>query len=182
MTRAWLLLPLALALGGCDRETRLFTKAASPAPAPTVGPRAGELKPGENGEGLTETSATRTFDGRNAYDISQGKRLFHWYNCSGCHGNGGGGMGPALMDDRWIYGHEPDDIYKTIMEGRPNGMPSFKGRIPADQAWQLVSYVRAMGGLAPKEVSSARRVIQCARTSREALFAASSTSVAPPSP
>ena len=156
MTRAWLLLPLALALAGCDRETRLFSKAASPQPAPTVGQRLGDLRPGESGEGLTETQATYTFDGKNAYDASQGRQLFHWYNCAGCHSNGGGGMGPALMDDKWLYGHEPEDIYRTIMEGRPNGMPSFKGRIPTDQAWQLVAYVRLMGGLAPKEIGSAR--------------------------
>ena len=147
---------LGLALGGCDRETRLFSKAASNAPAPQVAARQGELRPGENGEGLTETIATDTFDGKNAYDASQGRQLFHGYNCAGCHSNGGGGMGPALMDDKWIYGSRPEDIYKTIMEGRPNGMPSFKGRIPTDQAWQLVAYVRLMGGLTSKEIGSAR--------------------------
>ena len=156
MKRAWLLVPLVLALSACDRETRLFSKAASPSPAPPLGSRQGDLRPGENGEGLSETQATYTFDGKNAYDASQGRQLFHWYNCAGCHGNGGGGMGPALMDDKWLYGHEPADIYRTIMEGRPNGMPSFKGRIPSDQAWQLVAYVRLLGGLSPKEIGSAR--------------------------
>lgn len=33
------------------------------------------------------------------------------------------------------------------MEGRPNGMPSFRGRIPEGQAWELVAYVRSMSGL-----------------------------------
>ena len=37
----------------------------------------------------------------------QGKRLFSWYNCIGCHANGGGGIGPPLMDDEWIYGSRP---------------------------------------------------------------------------
>ena len=156
MKRTLGLLLAFAALAGCDRETRLFSKAASPAPAPQVAGRQGDLRPGGSGEGLTETSATYTFDGKNAYDASQGRQLFHWYNCAGCHSNGGGGMGPALMDDKWIYGHEPGDIYRTIMEGRPNGMPSFKGRIPTDQARQLVAYVRLMGGLSPKEIGSAR--------------------------
>ncbi len=149
-------LAAAVALPGCDRETRMFSKAASNAPAPQIAARQGGLRPGENGEGLTETSATHTFDGKNAYDASQGRQLFHWYNCAGCHSNGGGGMGPALMDDKWLYGNLPEDIYRTIMEGRPNGMPSFKGRIPTDQAWQLVAYVRLMGGLTSKEIGSAR--------------------------
>ena len=33
------------------------------------------------------------------------------------------------------------------MKGRPNGMPSFRGRIPEDQIWQLVAYVRSLSGL-----------------------------------
>lgn len=65
-------------------------------------------------------------------------------------------MGVALMDNRWRYGHRPDDIYRTILEGRPNGMPSFRGRIPEEQVWQLVAYVRSMSGLAPKAAAPGR--------------------------
>jgi cytochrome c oxidase cbb3-type subunit 3 len=151
-----LLALVLLAAASCDREARVFSKGTSAAPAPAAAPRQGSLRPGEKAEGLTEVTSTRTFDGRNAFEVSQGKRLFRWYNCNGCHSNGGGGMGPALMDEKWLYGHEPDQIYAAIMEGRPNGMPSFRGRIPTDQAWQLVAYVRSMAGLASREISSAR--------------------------
>jgi cytochrome c oxidase cbb3-type subunit 3 len=92
----------------------------------------------------------------NAYSISQGQRLFSQYNCVGCHAHGGGGMGPALIDDNWIYGSEPENIYNTILEGRPNGMPSFGGHIPEQQAWQIVAYVRSMGRLVPKAAASGR--------------------------
>ena len=34
-------------------------------------------------------------------------------------------MGPALIDRRWTYGSEPGDIYDTIVQVRPNGMPAF---------------------------------------------------------
>ena len=34
------------------------------------------------------------------YDASEGKRLYASFNCKGCHANGGGSIGPALMDDR----------------------------------------------------------------------------------
>ena len=44
--------------------------------------------------------------------------------------NGGGGMGPALIDEQWSYGHEADQIYRTILEGRPNGMPAFARQDP----------------------------------------------------
>lgn len=43
------------------------------------------------------------------------KRLFSFYNCNGCHANGGGGIGPALSDDEWIYGFRPAQIFATIV-------------------------------------------------------------------
>jgi len=67
-------------------------------------------------------------------------------NCVGCHSHGGGGMGPALMDSKWIYGSKPEQIFATIVEGRPNGMPSFRGKLPDYQVWQLVAYVRSLSG------------------------------------
>lgn len=143
-------------LGGCDRELRKLSKPDSGPSSPAAATRQVEIQAGQPGDGLKETSAVRTFDGDNAYEMSQGKRLFRWYNCGGCHAQGGGGMGPALMDDKWIYGHEPDQIYETIMNGRPNGMPSFRGRIPEEQAWQLVAYVRSMSGLASRAAAPSR--------------------------
>ena len=29
------------------------------------------------------------------------------------------------MDAEWIYGSHPEQIYSDIVQGRPNGMPSF---------------------------------------------------------
>jgi cytochrome c oxidase cbb3-type subunit 3 len=93
----------------------------------------------------------------NAWGQSEGKRLFLQYNCAGCHANGGGGIGPALMDDEWIYGFEPVNIYSAITEGRPNGMPSFRHKIPDYQVWQLVAYVQSMSGQTPIDASPGRR-------------------------
>lgn len=92
----------------------------------------------------------------NAYALSEGKRLFGQMNCVGCHAHGGGGMGPALMDDKWIYGSEPEQIFSTIEEGRPNGMPSFHGKLPDYQVWQLAAYVRSLSGLTPKGAAPGR--------------------------
>jgi cytochrome c oxidase cbb3-type subunit 3 len=93
---------------------------------------------------------------RNAHALATGKRLWSWYNCNGCHANGGGGSGPALMDDVWIYGGDAMTIYRSIAEGRPNGMPAFRGRIPEDQLWQLAAYVRSLSGLAPMDAVTNR--------------------------
>jgi cytochrome c oxidase cbb3-type subunit 3 len=60
------------------------------------------------------------------------------------------------MDDQWIYGSNPENIFETIAEGRPNGMPSFGGKIVPDQIWQIVAYVRSMSGLLRKDVAPGR--------------------------
>ena len=115
--------------------------------------RVSELQPGT----MTDTSVhTANPYENNAYAISEGQRLFGWYNCSGCHSNGGGGMGPPLMDEKWIYGSAPENIYQTIVEGRPNGMPAWGGRIPSYQIWQIVAYVRSLSGLTPAIAMSSR--------------------------
>jgi cytochrome c oxidase cbb3-type subunit III len=99
--------------------------------------------------------ATNPYAG-SAYDISEGQRLFNWYNCVGCHANGGGGIGPPLIKKQWIYGGEPENIFDTIVKGRPNGMPTWGGRIPEYQIWQIVAYVRSMNGLQPTSATAAR--------------------------
>ena len=52
--------------------------------------------------------------------IERGMQAFQSMNCVGCHApNGGGGMGPALSERQFIYGHEPANIYLSIYQGRP---------------------------------------------------------------
>ncbi|MBF6568233.1 MAG: c-type cytochrome [Candidatus Binataceae bacterium] len=80
----------------------------------------------------------------NPFYINEGHRLFIWYNCVGCHSNGGGGMGPALMDNQWRYGGQLDQIFASISQGRPNGMPSWNGKIPDGQIWELATFVRSL--------------------------------------
>ncbi|RZI84678.1 MAG: c-type cytochrome [Rubrivivax sp.] len=129
----------AVLLAACQREKREF----DPPPPPSVSAAA-------------STKLVQQSYEENAYAVSQGKRLFRWYNCAGCHGNGGGNMGPPLMDDEWLYGSEPAQIATTILEGRPKGMPGFKGRIPLDQVWQITAYVRSASGQLRSDVAPSR--------------------------
>ncbi len=79
--------------------------------------------------------------------IADGRRLYIWYNCGACHGElGGGGMGPPLRDQQWIYGGDAVSIYRSIMQGRPQGMPGWIGKIPDDQVWQIVAFIEALAG------------------------------------
>jgi cytochrome c oxidase cbb3-type subunit 3 len=77
-------------------------------------------------------------------------------NCAGCHFHGGGGMGVALMDDKWRYGGRIDQIAASILEGRPNGMPAWRGKLTEQQIWQLAAYVRTLSGQERKDAVSAR--------------------------
>jgi cytochrome c oxidase cbb3-type subunit 3 len=86
--------------------------------------------------------AAKYYDNPDAVTI--GKILFYAMNCSGCHSNGGGGMGPSLMDSQWIYGGRLEQIRQTIADGRPNGMPAWGTRLSDDDLWELAAYVRSM--------------------------------------
>ena len=135
-------LAAALLLGACERARRDLENTS-----PQTSPQAQEL-----------TAAGQVYE-RSAYHVSEGSRLFRWYNCSGCHANGGGGMGPAFLDNEWRYGSSIEQIYATIRNGRPNGMPSFKGKATETQIWQLAAYVRSLGGMTPQASSSRREAM-----------------------
>src|SRR5690606_33035749 len=78
--------------------------------------------------------------------MDEGRRYYRWMNCHGCHGaRGGGGIGPPFADAEWIYGSEPENIFQSIVQGRPNGMPTYEGMIPEDRVWMIAAYVRSLG-------------------------------------
>jgi cytochrome c oxidase cbb3-type subunit 3 len=139
-------------LGSCSREDRILRQ---PPPASdtlnTV--QISGLNPGANS---IPTPPNSNMYQESAYAVAEGQKLYEEYNCVGCHAHGGGGIGPPLMDRDWIYGSEPGNVFATIMQGRPNGMPSFRNRIPEYQAWELAAYVRSLAGLLPKGVSPDR--------------------------
>jgi cytochrome c oxidase cbb3-type subunit 3 len=168
VTRGMRVALAATVLIACEREARPFgdsppahsvSPQSSLQPGPTLttdtgavasapgGPTAAQYAAGDRGRGRYDS---------NAWGANEGKRLFTQMNCSGCHSNGGGGIGPALMDDEWLYGSEPNSLYETIVSGRPNGMPAFKDRLTAQQVWQLVSYVRSLSALTPKGARPSR--------------------------
>ena len=142
-----------LALTACQREKKELRPAPTRLAIFADGARQSELQPGGR---QSQPGAQNPYE-NNAYAISEGKRLFNWYNCSGCHANGGGGMGPPLIDNNWTYGSEPENIHETILRGRPNGMPAWEGRIPDYQVWQLVAFVRSLGNLEPKAATPVRQ-------------------------
>lgn len=77
--------------------------------------------------------------------LEEGRRLYVKMNCAGCHSyTGKGWMGPDLTDGYWRYGGSADQIYKTLYEGRPQGMPAWGRTLPPESLWQLVTYVQSL--------------------------------------
>ncbi len=155
--RAIALLAAGSALFSCEREQRGFREPTAASTSYSAEQKV-DFQPGSGTTtpvAPTSSSMSDPYE-YNAYAVSEGARLYNAYNCVGCHAHGGGGMGVPLIDKEWLYGYSPTDIYKTIVEGRSNGMPSFRGKIPDYQVWQLVAYVRSMSGQLRKDVAPGR--------------------------
>ncbi|MEZ2223519.1 cytochrome c [Rhizobium sp. RCC_161_2] len=91
-----------------------------------------------------------------AYDLSQGKRLYSWFGCSACHGDGRGAAGPSFLDGWWLYGPEMVSVVASIRDGRPHGMPAFREKMTIDEIWQLAGYVRTIGAYSAKTTAPSR--------------------------
>jgi cytochrome c oxidase cbb3-type subunit III len=143
----------ALALGACDREERNSRSKPLGETVP-AGESPDTINPGSAPPPALDARA-KLYD-NNAPAIAEGQFLYNKMNCVGCHSHGGGGMGPPLMDDEWRYGGRIDQIAATIVEGRPNGMPSFRGKLTNDQVWKLAAYVRSMSGQPSKDAVPSR--------------------------
>ncbi len=126
-----------LAAVGCDSNASPSAAVSAAAPVPTaVGPIPGG--------GNSPNFRTDPFTG-DRVALREGRKLFNWYNCSGCHGgHAGGGMGPSLRDAVWLYGNRDDQIFDSIAAGRGKGMPAWGSKIPEDQIWKLVAYIKSM--------------------------------------
>jgi len=129
-------IPLAvLALLACGKPPSAAPEGERSVVRQPVGPvpGIGDLPPDKNPLG----------DDRNV--LQEGRRLFVQYNCYGCHGGrAGGGMGPSLRDQIWLYGSTPGKIFNSIAEGRAHGMPAWGTRLPDRHIWALVAYIQSL--------------------------------------
>jgi len=151
----------ALALSACDREER-HSRSKPIGETVPAGQSPDTIWPGGTIPQTLDPRA-KLYD-NNAPAISEGQYLYTQMNCVGCHSHGGGGMGPALMDDEWRYGGRIDQIATSIAEGRPNGMPSWRSKLTDDQIWKLAAYVRSLSGLPSKDAVSSRAESMSATT------------------
>jgi len=93
---AIILLAVATALAGCQREQRqlrLDPPTADALDKVALMPNGIAGAPPQVYFALGEPYQT------NAYNLSRGKRLYAWFGCKSCHGDGQGGSGPGFLDD-----------------------------------------------------------------------------------
>jgi cytochrome c oxidase cbb3-type subunit III len=139
------LLALALGLAGCRTEEPWAEYVTHQEDYRDAVPR---LIPGP-APGDTTAYRPRPMPIHNPYEgnataIRDGRRLYRWMNCDGCHAEGGGSIGPPLWDDQWRYGGRGIDIAESILFGRPEGMPAYAGHLPEEFVWRIVAYVQSM--------------------------------------
>src|SRR4051812_47357395 len=77
--------------------------------------------------------------------IAKGAKMYAG-SCAGCHGpDGRGGRGPNLVRRAAWHPLTDDGTFDTIRNGVPGAdMPASK--LPDDETWQLVAFVRALTG------------------------------------
>lgn len=87
----------------------------------------------------------------------QGKVLFV-SKCSACHANdGGGGIGPNLVDRYWIHGGSPSKIAHTISAGVvEKGMISWASMMSRTEIMQVTSYIVSLKGSKPAQPKEAQ--------------------------
>lgn len=149
----------ALALAACQPSHGGSNTQAPPSPAPSdASLHAVPLgaPPGETSQ--LGANVSNPFEG-DAVAVAQGKALFSSMNCVYCHGAQGSGlMGPSLEDGGWRYGGAPAQLYNSIHDGRPQGMPAWGSSLPPDQIWKLVAYIESLGAAKPPATPQMARI------------------------
>ncbi len=85
-----------------------------------------------------------------------GKGLYQ-QSCLGCHGVQGkniAGANFSTADFPQNLEERPDFYFWVLSEGRlDKGMPPFKSSLSEEQRWQILTYLRSLGAVAPPEVA-----------------------------
>ena len=78
----------------------------------------------------------------NSSFVSAGKESYT-SNCVACHGNDlKGGIGFNLVDEEWIHGSNPSEIYVSISQGFPEkGMLPWENILGQKRIAEVVAYV-----------------------------------------
>lgn len=87
-----------------------------------------------------------------AADIQAGATIYA-ANCIACHApDGGGGLGPNLVDAYWIHGGDISEVFSTIKYGVPaKGMIPWKDQLKPVEMQQVASFILSLKGTTPAD-------------------------------
>lgn len=87
-------------------------------------------------------------DGR----LNNGRTIFT-KNCVACHAaDGGGGVGPNLVDNYWLHGGSIADVFKSIKYGIPaKGMRSWKSDLTPTEIQNVSTFILSIQGTTPMQ-------------------------------
>src|SRR4051812_44316022 len=154
---ALIAMPLGLYAAGC-RDSNAQTAARTPQQQTTSTSSSAQQERDSSGRFVSHVehvqpggmAIPRGMVLRNPYEgnagvAATGAKLYIAYNCIDCHGaDGSGAMGPSLADGRWHFGGTSAEVYESIYQGRPDGMPAWGSLLSSEQIWTLVTYVRSL--------------------------------------
>jgi mono/diheme cytochrome c family protein len=92
---------------------------------------------------------------------ADGRKVYLAAGCNGCHGMGGGGMGPPLSNQVWVYGKDDDTLFRLIALGSDElqkqgysrkGSENVVGPMPPfgtivksdDDMWKIIAFIRSV--------------------------------------
>jgi cytochrome c oxidase cbb3-type subunit 3 len=100
----------------------------------------------EMGKAAVPTELSVEASGGEGRDMSKEGMTIFIENCQACHGEGGkGDICPDLTDDVWKYGSSERDLYQSIAEGRPGGMPPWQSSLGDEKIRKLTAYIKSLG-------------------------------------
>ncbi len=76
--------------------------------------------------------------------IAEGEQLWAT-TCQVCHKPDGSGLvGPSLVDPYWKYGSADADLYESVADGRPLGMPPWGATLGGEKIWKVLAYLETL--------------------------------------
>jgi|HigsolmetaAR202D_1030399.scaffolds.fasta_scaffold03788_4 Cytochrome c, mono- and diheme variants len=109
-----------------------------------------EVKP-RQGEVVTDAVKTFLASGENPYNgdeaaLAAGRKLYQQW-CQACHlADGGGRIGPSLIDDTYNYPRTNTDVgmFEVVYAGAGGAMQPFGKRMSQDDILKIMAYVRTL--------------------------------------
>jgi cytochrome c oxidase cbb3-type subunit 3 len=76
--------------------------------------------------------------------IADGQQVFMQI-CAACHKPDGSGLvGPSLVDPYWKYGDSDAELFRSVTEGRPAGMPAWGAQLGGEKIWRVLAFMETL--------------------------------------